>query len=196
MLLPMTVLAVSNALGGNFDRLFVRNFMVEESAGLSAIFTLGQIPRILLSPLGFVLFPIAAAQHASGRQLGRLLFRTLAISALIIAACCIAFAFFATPVLNYWRPDFAPYGRYVWIYALMGGLLALNGIIAQIELARSRYTFLWVMAPPVPIACAAIYLAQDHHRIPVTLATLLWTLTAAQAVALIATTVYLLRKKG
>jgi O-antigen/teichoic acid export membrane protein len=191
MLLPMGVLAVSAAFAANFDRLFVRNFMVEDSAGLSAIFTLGQIPRMMLAPLGFVLLPIAAAQHASGRQLGHLLLRSVAISALLIATCCIGFALFATPVLNYWKPVFAPYGRYVWIYALMGGLQALGGIVAQVELARSRYSFLWFMAPPVPIACAAIYIAKDHFGIPISLDALLWTLTAAHALAFLATALFL-----
>ena len=74
--------------------------------------------------------------------------------------------------------------------------MALNGIIAQAELARHRYRFLWLMAPPVPIACAAIYIAQDHFRLPITLDLLLWSLTAAQAAALTATIVYLLRNRG
>jgi O-antigen/teichoic acid export membrane protein len=195
MLIPMAALAFNSTLAGNFDRLFVRNFMVEESAGISAIFTLGQIPRLLLSPLGFVLLPVAAAQHASGRQLGRMLVKTIAISAILTAACCIGFALFSTPVLHFWKPIFAPYGRFVWIYALMTGLQSLCALSAQVEFARSRYRFLWLMAPPVPLACAALYLCHDYLHLPVTLDSLLWILTAANGLALVATLAYLGRTR-
>ena len=61
MLPPMAVLAVTGTLALNFDRLFVRNFLLHDSAGLSAIFMLGQIPRLFIAPIGFVLPPAVGA---------------------------------------------------------------------------------------------------------------------------------------
>ncbi len=184
MLLPMGVLIATGAVALSFDRLFVRNFMVEHSAGISAIFMLGQIPSLIIAPLSFVIFPIAAARHASGETLTRLLLRAGLIGLAVTATCCLAFAWAATPILRIWRPDFAPYGQYVWIYALMTGLQSIGTIVAQLQIARHEYRFLWFYTPPILLACAAVYLIQDHTAIAINLPRLLWGLVAGQALAL------------
>jgi len=191
MLFPMSIVVFSSTLAVNFDRLFVRNFILQDSPGLSAIFMLGQIPRLAIAPLIFVLFPMAAAQHASGRELGRLLRRTVFVTALLTACFCLAFSVTATPLLRLWRPEFAPYGQYVWIYALMTGLQSLNAVIAQVELARHAYRFLWFYAIPVILACAGIYMIQDFTAFRFTLSQLLWTLTAAQLLTALTTSAYI-----
>ncbi len=191
MLWPVGVLAVTGTFALSFDRLFVRNFMVEHSAGISAIFMLGQIPMLIIAPLSFVLFPIAAAQHASGQALGRLLLRTTFAGIAVTAACCLGFAFLATPLLRLWRPEFAPYGHYVWVYGLMAGLQAIGGIMTQVEMARHEYRFLWFYALPILLACTGVYLVQDYTSITVSLANLLWSLVAGQALALAGITTHL-----
>ena len=182
MILPMFIYVLSSSLAMHFDRLYVRNFLVNDSYGLSAIFMLGQIPRLAIAPLIFVLFPLASAEHASGRQLGRLLKRAVVVTAAITAICCLLFSYVGTPLLNLWRPEFAPYGQYVWIYALMTGLQSLNKVFAQVELARHEYRFLWLYALPVIISCLAIYLLRNFTPVRFSLPQVLWFLTAGQAV--------------
>ena len=191
MLFPMSIVVFSSTLAINFDRLFVRNFMLQDSPGLSAIFMLGQIPRLAITPLIFVLFPVAAAQHASGKELGRLLRNTVFLTSLVIAGFCVTFSIIATPLLHLWRPEFAPYGQYVWIYALMTGLHSLNAVIAQVELARHAYRFLWFHAIPITLACGGIYILQNFTAFRFTLPQVLWTLTAAQILTTISTTAYI-----
>lgn len=191
MVLPMAVLYIGATLALNFDRLFVRNFMIEHSAGLSAILMLGQIPGLVIAPISFVLFPMAAAEHASGRALERLMRRATTAGILITVASSLGLALVATPVLRFWRPEFAPYGRYVWVYALMTGLRSLNGVLATIEMARHEYRFLWFFALPTLLACAALYIAQDYSSLTITLPTVLWTLVAAHLTTFITITAQL-----
>ncbi len=159
--------------------------MIEHSAGLSAIFMLGQIPGLILMPISFVLLPLAAAQHASGHELGRLLRRTILAGALITGTCCIGLALVAKPLLGLWRPEFAPYGQYVWIYALMTSLQGMTGVLAMIEMSRHEYRFLWLYSLPILLTCTALYIAQDHTTLTVTLPTVLWSLVTAHLVTFI-----------
>ena len=62
MLVPMSCYMVSYTVLWHFDRLFVRNFMLEDSGGYGAIITLGQIPMWLMGAVSFVLFPLASAE--------------------------------------------------------------------------------------------------------------------------------------
>jgi len=191
MLFPMAIFIVSSAVAVSFDQLFVRNFMLEDSPGLSAIFMLGQIPSLAVSSLVFVLFPIAAAEHASGKELGRLLRKAVLVAALITVGFCLLFSTTATPLLRFWRPEFARYGDYVWIYALMTGTHALNSVIAQVELARHKYRFLWFYSAPIFCACVGIYMLQDYTSFEFTIPTLLWILITAHTLTTLSTLAYL-----
>ncbi len=196
MIVPMSILIGVEALAVNFDRLFVRNFMIADSGGISAVYMLGQIPRMIIMPIIFVIFPIAAAAHASGRKLGSMLHRSVMAGVAITAICCLGLSVVATPLLRLWQPEFAPYGRLVWIYALMAGLQALNGIVAQIEMARHQYGFLWFYAIPVVLACVGLYIFQDHLKISLTLSAVLWALVIAQVASLVSVGTYIFCRRN
>jgi len=195
MLFPMAVFVVISTLGTNFDRLFVRNFMMHESGGYAAMLTLGQMPRLMITPLIFVLFPIAAAQHASGIELNRTLSRSILLGLFVTGGCGLLFAFTATPLLGYWRAEFAPYGRYVWIYSLFAGLQALIAIFAQIEMARHEYRFLWLYAIPILLMCSGLYAVENYSKLTLTLPIILWTLVGSHLAVFTALTGYLFLRR-
>ena len=91
----------------------------------------------------------------------------------------------AKPLLGLWRPEFAPYGQYVWIYALMTSLQGMTGVLAMIEMSRHEYRFLWLYSLPILLTCTTLYIAQDHTTLSVTLPTVLWSLVTAHLVTFI-----------
>lgn len=148
MLLPMGLYLASYSLLYRFDTLFVRHYLLEASAGYGAVVTLGQIPLWLIAPLVFVIFPLAAAEHAGGRAVGRVYGQALLGGGGVGLLCTAALAWTAEPLLHLWDPaKFTGYGMYVWPYAIGITLQGLIQIVASVEMARHRYRFLWVLVP-------------------------------------------------
>jgi O-antigen/teichoic acid export membrane protein len=158
---PMAIFVLVSTLGLHFDRLFVRNFLVEHSGGYAAILTLGQIPTLLIAPIVFVTLPIASAEYASGQQLDRLYRHAMSLAAVGTVGATVFFTLVAQPLLQVWQPDFLPYAKYVWVYTLATGLLAMLNVSAQIEIARHAYGFLWAHAIPILGFCGLLYVMQN-----------------------------------
>lgn len=162
LFLPMTLFMGSLALMLHFDKLFVRNFMVEDSGGFSAVVTLGVIPMFFVGPVVFVLFPLVAAEHAGGRSIRRFVVQAVAIGSATSVSSVLILGFFSRQLMMLWDKAFVPYAEYVWIYALAMGLQAIIKIIGTVELARHRYGFLWFLAIPAVAMCAGMYFLEKR----------------------------------
>jgi len=161
MVLPMSVFACSMALLQHFDRLFVRNFLLEHSGGYGAIVTLGMVTSYAVAPIVFVVFPLAAAEHAARRDILRL--RRQAVS-LGLAVTFVASAFLAVaarPLFRLWNPAFLPYADSVWLYALGIGIQGNIRVLLCVELARHRYSSLMVSFIPSLFVCGVLYISRD-----------------------------------
>ncbi len=161
-ILPMFVyLAVFTVLM-HFDRLFVRNFLLEDSGGYGAVIALGMIPSYFVAPLVFVMFPLAAAEHAGGRDLRKFFEQAVGAGILVTVVCAVGFWLFGESVVAAWNKGFVPYANYIWIYALSGGLLAVIRIVAMVEIARHSYGFIWLMAIPSVVMVIVMYIRRTN----------------------------------
>ncbi|MDA1087154.1 MAG: hypothetical protein O2901_09085 [Verrucomicrobia bacterium] len=179
-LLPMSVYIVSTTLLFHFDPLIVRNFMVAESAGYGAVLTLGRIPLWFVSPLIFVIFPLVAAGHAKGQSVVRFYGQSLTIGLTIAVLASALFFLTGDAIMSAWDPKFAPYGRYLWLYAMAMGLDANVQVIASAEMARHRYSCVLYMAVPAIVMCGLLYAL----RTSLTLDGLFRTLVATRLIVL------------
>jgi O-antigen/teichoic acid export membrane protein len=160
LLLPMALFTISSTLLFHFDRLLVRNFLTAESGGYAVIVTLGSIPGYLVGSVVFVLFPLAAAEHARGQAV-RILHRQALLAGGVIGLGAVAgLALFSPLIVRHWNPLYLPYAGYVWLYAASIGLLGLIQITATIEMARNRFSFLIPLAPLTLLMCLVLYLGR------------------------------------
>jgi O-antigen/teichoic acid export membrane protein len=183
MALPMSVYMASTTILFNFDRLFVRNFLLRDSSGYGAIVTVGSIPLYFIGSLVFVVFPLAAAEHAQGRNVALFLRKAVSLSLLVTAGCAAGFGLLAKPLMGFWNVTgaFVPYSKYVWIYSVAMGLNGTIQVVSSVEMARHRYGFLWFLAMPTLAMCAALYALKSTASIPKVLA----VVVAAHAVILV-----------
>jgi O-antigen/teichoic acid export membrane protein len=179
MWLPVAVTTVSFAALG-LDRLYVRSFLLDDSGGFAAVLTLAQIPLWLVGPVATVLFPLASAEVARGRAVGRLLREATLIGGGITLACVAVFAVAAAPLLRWWNPPFVPYAGLVWIYALAMGLHAVISLLCSLEMARHEYVGIYGMAVPSLIFCGVLAMLRGRLGLP----DVLWLAVAARAVIL------------
>lgn len=156
-LLPMAVFCVSTTLLLHFDRLFVRNFYLDDSGGYGAIVTWGSIPIYLIGSIVFVIFPLAAAEHMKGRSLRRYYLQAVGAALIITVITVVFFACCGRWLLGLWNPVFSPYAGYLWMYALAAGLLGVIQIVASVEMARHRYECLWALFLPTLIMVGVLY---------------------------------------
>lgn len=143
--LPIVLYVISASLLFHYDRLFVRNFLTVESGGYGAIVTLGTIPSLVIASIVFVVLPYAAAEHASGRDLRKVLASATLLGLGITVACIVVFLCFGEHILGAWNPEFLPYAKHLWSYTLAMGAHGIILTLAQIEMAQHRYRFLWPM---------------------------------------------------
>jgi O-antigen/teichoic acid export membrane protein len=156
-LFPMAVFMISTVVLMHFDRLFVRNFLTPDSGGYGAVITLGAIPGLLIVPLAYVSFPLAAAAHASGRDVQKFITHSLVIGLGVTVLCVIGFGVAGDLLLNLWRSEFGTYGKYVWVYAILSGLQGVIAAVGHVELARNESRFLWGLAVPTLGMCLLTY---------------------------------------
>ena len=180
-LLPMAIYLCGVTLLFHFDRLFVRNFMLAESAGYGAVTTLGSIPWWFISAVVFVIFPLASAEHAEGKDIRRFYVQALAIGAGITVLCGLAFFLLSASLFSAWNPAFAPYARYVWVYGVATGLHGCIQIIASVEIAQHRYRFLWLLVMPTLAMCVILY----SRRTTLSVAEVITVMISARAVILV-----------
>lgn len=178
--LPMAVFVVSTALLLHFDRLFVRNFMTSDSGGYGAVITLGVIPMLAIGPVVFVVFPLAAEEHAAGRNLRRYISHSVLLGAIVTILCVLGFALSGRFLLGIWNEMFVPYASLLWPYALAAGLHGMILAVAYVEMARHEYGFLWFLVLPALAMCGGMYLCQDA----MTLGSVIWTVVATRGIVL------------
>lgn len=181
----VAVFVVASILLSQFDHLFVRNFLLPDSAGYGAVITVGQIPVRLMDPLVFVVFPLAAREHAGGRSVRRFARQALAAGALVTLPSVAVLWFAAEPLFRLWNPLFVPYSPLVPLFALAMGFEGVMLAVSHVHLARHHYRFLWWLVVPTALACAGLYYARTYFRIPFGLPTVLLVVTLARAVALL-----------
>jgi O-antigen/teichoic acid export membrane protein len=181
VLFPMVIYVTSWTVLFHFDRLLVRNFLLNHSGGYGAITTLGSIPSFVMSSVVFVVFPMAAAEHAQGRNLKRFYHQALWIGLSITLLCTGFFALTGRPLMTLWNPAFEPYARYLWLYTLAMGIYGMIQIIASVEIARHRYRFLWIVSLPTLAMCALLYFNTEH----ITLARIIGTVLVTRTIILI-----------
>jgi hypothetical protein len=58
--------------------------------------------------------------------------------------------------MRLWNIEFIPYARFVWLYTLVMGINGLIQIIASVEMARHRYSFLWMILVPALLMCGLL----------------------------------------
>ena len=160
--LPMTLFWAGITLLMHFDRLFVRNFLPMESGGFGAIVTFGTIPVLAVSAVSFVVFPIAAAEHALGRGARRQSFQALGLGVIATLSSVFVFVLCGEWLLRSWHTSFVPYAKLLWPYALAMGLQSMILIVGEIELARHRYAMLWALLIGSVLMCATIYLGRPY----------------------------------
>ncbi len=179
-ILPMFFFLAFYTLLMHFDRLFVRNFILNDSGGFGAIIALGMIPAYFVAPFVFVIFPLASAEHAGGRSIRKFFIQAIAAGLLVTVLCAFGFWLFGEKIILLWNRSFLPYADYIWIYALSSGLLAIIRIVAMVEMARHRYGFIWIMAIPTVLMAGWIYL----HRSNMSLFTVIMAVLITRVVIL------------
>lgn len=175
MFVPINIYLAGLALLLNMAPLFVRNFMVQDSGGYGAVTTLGIIPGHIISSVVFVIFPIAAAEHAAGKEIDRLYKQAMLIGAAITLICVGVFAVISYPLMRMWNSAFVPYAQYVWPYTMVMGLNGMIQVIASVEMARHRYFFLWFLAVPALAMCSVLYGMRNILNMPIIMITLVVT---------------------
>jgi O-antigen/teichoic acid export membrane protein len=185
MVIPMSIYFLSTTLLLNMDRLLVRNFLLEHSGGYGAIVTLGSIPLYLLGGLVFVMFPIASAEHVKGQDLARFYAQALGFGLAITLVCAIGFSLVAEPIMRMWNKEFEPYARYLWLYALAMGLHGTIQTVANVEMARHRYAFLWFVLVPAVAMCVFLYAGRSTATVKWVLEVLVATHAVVLALVLL-----------
>jgi O-antigen/teichoic acid export membrane protein len=165
MFIPMAVYLGSHTLLIQFDRLFVRNFLLSDSGGFGAVVTFGSIPYYLVGPVIYVLFPLAAASHAQGHDVKKPMAQATVGALAVTVLGCGGLAAAAPTLMRFLNPEFVRYAPYLWIYALTMGLHSAVQIVASVELARHRYSFLWFMALPAVTMCVLLYSQRGSWRL-------------------------------
>jgi len=155
-LVPVTIYVVSMALLCHFDRLYVRNFILHESGGFGAIVTLGMIPVFLIGPVLYVVFPVISAEHASGGDVRRF-YRQAALFGLLVTIFGGLGSFLLGDFfMRLWSEDFAPYSGFLPLYSMAMGMQGTISLLANSEIARHRYRFLWFLPIPVLVMCGGL----------------------------------------
>jgi hypothetical protein len=163
------------AILNNVAPLFVRNFIVEHSGGYGALATIGVVPSYIIASVVFVIFPLAAAEHAAGRDINRFYKQAMTIGIIVTIVSMCAFAIIAHPLMSIWNKAFVPYARYLWLYTLTMGLNGIIQVIASVEMARHHYSFIWCIAVPAIIMTLTLYMLRSDLTISIVLITLLIT---------------------
>lgn len=179
-IIPMFFFLSSFTILLHFDRLFVRNFLLSDSGGYGAVIALGMIPSYFVAPLVFVMFPLASAEHAAGRDLKRFFVQSVGAGLLVTVLCSFGFWLFGEQIVSLWNKNFLPYASYIWIYALSSGVLATIRIVAMVEMARHRYGFIWVMLISSVVMVSIVYC----HRGTISLISLILTVLITRMIIL------------
>jgi len=161
MFIPVNIYLGCLALLSHMAPLFVRNFMVNQSGGYGALSTMGIIPGHIIASVVFVIFPLAAAEHAAGKEVSRFYKQALLIGAVVTLGCSIILAAVAKPLILIWNAAYISYAIYVGPFAFAMGLNGIIQVIASVELARHRYSFLWWMAIPAVTMCCFLYFSRN-----------------------------------
>ena len=172
MFVPVNIYLGTIAILTNVIPLFIRNFNLGQSGGYSALATFGIIPSYFIASIVFVIFPVAAAEHAAGNEINRLYKGAVTIGILVTIACVILFYFTAEPIMQLWNVDFVPYAKYLWIYALAMGMNGVIQVVASVKMARHEYSFLWFLVLPSIAMCVLLYFCRTFLDVPIAIATL------------------------
>jgi O-antigen/teichoic acid export membrane protein len=164
-IVPIAILLTTTTLLGNFDKLFIRNFITSESGGYGAVVTLGSVPALIIGAVVFVVFPLAAAEHATGQGFKRFLLQALAMGFCVTATCAIGFWLFGYQIMELWRHEFAAFSRYLWLYALAMGLHGMVMTFSHVEVARHEHGSLWVLVLATLLMCGLIYFGRSNMTI-------------------------------
>lgn len=192
MVVPMAAYAAGIAAMVHFDRLLVRNFLLEQSGGYGAVVTVGSIPQYFLGALTFVLFPVAAREHARGRDLNKYR-RSAAIAGMGVTVLCAGVAAIAGPTLfRAWNPAFEPFSGALWVYAMAMGMHGVMEMLVSIEMARNRYGFLWLLVLPSAAYCGLLY----AMRTSLSVMAIVWAGVAVRAVVLACLWQYGMGRRG
>lgn len=175
MLLPYYIYMGTLFLLTQAAYLFVRNFAVTESVGLGPVASLGMIPCYIITGFVTVLFPLAAAGHASGVDI-RKYYSMMLWGGIIVTVCTVVgFFLFGERLLAMWNEEFVLYTRSVLIFAAAMGLNGTIQTIATVEMARDRYRFLWFLVVPALLMCGVLYIRRVTLSIEEAMVSVLFT---------------------
>ena len=175
MVLPAFIFLAGTTVLFQVDKLFVRNFAPQLSGGYGAITTWGTLPLYFIAPLVFVVFPIASAEHAGGRSVMKFFRQAMAGGLIVTVACGIVFYAIGGFLMNILNEVYVPYAKYLGVYAVIMGFHGMIQIIASVEMARHRYSFLWFMTAGAFVMTGVLYFMRGGLTIPVVLTVLVIT---------------------
>lgn len=181
MIWPILVYWLSIGLMQNLDRLFMRNFAVQLSGQYEAVATIGGIPLYFIGAAVFVIFPLVAFEHAAGNDVARYLKQGLLLAIVCTMCSAVIFGAAAKPLLCLWNPEFSGSSNFVGLLALSSGMHGTVQMVANVELARHRYGFIWILAVPAVLMAAVLYSCKHMMSIPL----VVWTLVIMNGLTLL-----------
>jgi O-antigen/teichoic acid export membrane protein len=151
--LPVFVSTLFIMVLGNLDIVLVRHYCSPEEAGLySTAAIIGRIAFTLNGTLLTVLFPTAAQAHSVGEEKKYILWVSFGLTVLLGGAIALVFYFWPEQIISLlFGEKYQEAAPLLQIVGISMVLLASANVIFSYQLARSEYSYLWVLAGGVTL---------------------------------------------
>lgn len=181
--IPSFLMITMVAIMCNIDIILVRHYCPQDQAGYYATATiLGRIAFFLPSSLLMVLFPSVAKATASGAKDHQYLFVSLGLTAILSGIVFLVFFLAGQSIIQvvYGNQYFSAAPLLTIVTAAMG-LLAVSHVIFSYNMARSEFSFLWLLIGGVLLMLSLVFLYHDSAK------TIAWILLFSSATIFLGT---------
>jgi len=148
---------------GNLDIILVKHYCPPEEAGLYSIAAiLGRIALFLPGVLIVVLFPEAAKAQTTGNEDSRILWVSLAMTAILGGGFALACTLWPEQIIILlFGEKYQAGAELLKIISLAMAMLAVANVIFTYSMARSEFKFLWPLAIGVAMMLILIFNLHD-----------------------------------
>ena len=161
--LPVIISSAMIIILVNLDIVLVRHYNTPDEAGLYSVASvLGRVSFVLPATLLTVLFPTAAKAHAAGKEQRHILWVSFGLTALFGGGIALVFFIFPEQLISLlFGNRYLEAAPLLQVISIAMALLASVNVIFSYQLARSEYSYLWVLTGGATFMLGSILFYHD-----------------------------------